>query len=153
MRYLVHTVRAINWEEIVRVFAALPTPVIAGIALYIAWEQKQINRGQFRVALLDRRFKVFEATAELVAKIQSHARLGQEDLHIFLYETRGNEFLFGDDIKAYLNEVYERASTVHALEGAPQDLEDLRAALLWFFGQGEEMKRRFAKYMTFRDDF
>ncbi len=79
MRYLVHTVRAINWEDIVRVFAALLTPVIAGIALYIAWEQKQINRGQFRLALLDRRFKVFEATAELVAKIQSHARLGQED--------------------------------------------------------------------------
>jgi hypothetical protein len=153
MHCVLQILHAVDPEKLVGVFAALLTPTIAGIAVYIAWQQHKINRGQFRLALLERRFRVFDATGELIATVLRQGRVSAEDLQKFLWETRDNEFLFGADIKAHLDEVYKQASSVYALEGAGPNAAERVAALKWFVGQYEEVKQKFAKYMTFRDDF
>jgi len=100
MNSLVSTLCATDWEKVVRVFAALLTPTIGAIALYIAYQQHVINRRQLRLALSDRRLAVFNSTMKLIAAVIRNARVELDDLYTFLLETRDHEFLFGPDIAA-----------------------------------------------------
>jgi hypothetical protein len=76
------------------------------------------------------------------------------DLKEFLWDTKESEFLFGSDIKAYLHELYGKASDVYALENPVDDEQrSLRKETLkWFSGQGDELKKKFGKYMAFREN-
>jgi hypothetical protein len=144
---------SIDWEKVVKVFAALLTPTIGCLAVYIAWQQHKTNKNQFRLALLDRRAKVFNATGELIGRILRRGKVYNEDLMQFLYDTRENEFLFGPDIAAYLHELYGKASDIYSLEDAVDEEPKKQriAALKWFSGQGDEAKKNFGKYMAFRE--
>jgi hypothetical protein len=107
MSELMHGFCLIDWEKLVRVFAALLTPVIACVAAYIAWQQYKTNKNQFRLALFERRLKLFNFTGDLIAVALRQGRVGNDDLTKFLWETRESGFLFGPDIFAYLHELYE----------------------------------------------
>ena len=139
--------------EVVSASAALLTPMIAVVALYIAWQQHRTNRNQFRLALLEKRLKIFNGAAELIGKVLRLGRIESEDLSQFLWETRESDFLFGPDIADYLKEVYGKAADVHVF-GEPvteEQREHRKAAILWFSGQGEELKGQFSKYMAFKE--
>jgi hypothetical protein len=140
----------INWDELVKIFSALLTPVIAIVAVYIAWLQNKTNKNQFRLALLERRLKVFNAAGELIGKVLTHARVEVADLQKFLWETRESDFLFGSDIREYLDQLYGKASDVHVL-ATPEEAHRQGDALRWFSGQGDEIKKQFGHYMTFKD--
>jgi hypothetical protein len=132
MSDLTHGFCLIDWEKLVRVLAALLTPVIACVTAYIAWQQHKTNQNQFRLALFERRIKVFNFTGDLIAAVLTQGRVGNDDLNKFLWETRESGFLFGPVVSAYLHELYEKASDVYALEGAVDEApkEKRRAALL-----------------------
>jgi hypothetical protein len=140
----------IDWQELVKIFSALLTPVIAIVAVYIAWQQHRTNRNQFRLALLQRRLKVFDAAGELIGIVLTRARVEMADLQKFLWETRESDFLFGSDIRNYLRELYGKAADVHVL-GTPEDAHRQGEVLKWFSGQGDQIKRVFGRYMTFKD--
>jgi hypothetical protein len=143
----------VDWDRVVRIFSALLTPVIALLAAYIAWQQHKTNRNQFRLALLDKRIRVFTGAGELIATVLREAKIDSDGLAKFLWETREGDFLFGPDITAYLHELYGKAADVHVYEDAvDQELRNQRKeALLWFSRQGDELKRRFGKYMAFKN--
>ncbi len=143
---------SIDWEKVVRVFSALLTPAIALLVAYIAWQQHKTSKNQFRLALFERRLKVFNSTGELIGTVLRRGAVTNDDLMNFLYGTRENEFLFGPDIAAYLHELYGNASDVNSLEGAidQESRQQRRAALKWFSGQGDEAKRKFGTYMAFK---
>jgi hypothetical protein len=139
-------------EKLTRVFAALLTPTIGAIAVYIAFQQYKTNKNQFRLALLERRLKVFDSASELIATVLRHARVDVPDLTKFLSGTRESEFLFGSDIAVYLHELYGKAAEVYALADVPLEEANQRAEVLkWFSGQGDEAKKKFGKYMAFRE--
>jgi tRNA A-37 threonylcarbamoyl transferase component Bud32 len=148
-----HAFCTVDWEKLVRVVSALLVPVIAGVTAYIAWQQSKNNKNQFRLALMERRSKVFNATGELIATILRQARINNDDLAKFLWETRETEFLFGSGIAKYLHELYEKAVDVYSLENAvdEQPRRQRVDALRWFSGQGDESKKKFGEYMAFRD--
>lgn len=144
---------SVDWERLVRVLSASLVPLIGIVTTYIAWQQHKTNKNQFRLALFDRRLKVFDSTGELTAIVLRQGRVGADDLVKFLRETSESEFLFGSDIAAYLHELYEKASVVHALEDAvdAESRQKMREVLVWFSGQGDAMKTKFGKYMAFRE--
>jgi hypothetical protein len=141
-----------DWEKLVRVFSALLTPAIALLVAYIAWQQQKTSKNQFRLALFERRLKVFNSTGELIATVLRRGKVANDELVNFLYDTRENEFLFGPDIAAYLHELYGKASDVYSLEGATDEESKKQRieALKWFSGQGDEAKKRFGIYMAFK---
>ena len=150
---LTHVFCAIDWGKVVNVFSALLTPVIAGVTTYIALQQYKTNKNQFRLALFDKRLEVFNAAGELIGTVLSRARADNDDLRKFLWETRQNEFLFGSDIAAYFHEIYSKASDVYSLEGATDEgsIQQKAAALIWFSGKGDEIKKKFGTYMAFKE--
>ena len=147
------TVCSIDWEKVVRVLSASLVPVIGAVTTYIAWQQHKTNKNQFRLALFDRRLRVFDSAGELIGTVLRSGKVEVDDLLKFLRETRENEFLFGSDIAAYLQELYGKASDVYSLEDASDagPRNQRKEALIWFGGQGDEIKQRFGKYMAFRE--
>jgi hypothetical protein len=133
------------------VLSGLLTPLIALLAVYIAWQQHKTNRDHFRLALLERRLKVFNGTQELIGAVLRRTQIGPNELQKFLWETKEGDFLFGADITNYLHELYKRASLIWTYEEVTdQELRNERKdALIWFSGQGDEAKKNFAQYMAF----
>ena len=145
---LVQTIKVL--AALVSVCSALLTPTIGAIAVYIAYQQHVTNRRQLRLALFDRRLRVFNSTASLIAGILQRGRVEHNDLFAFLRETRECDFLFGPDIAEYIKLVYEKGLRVHAeFVARDHDLQDRVELMNWFSGQMEEAKKKFGKYMAF----
>jgi hypothetical protein len=91
----------IDWEKLVRVLAALLTPVIAIVTTHIAYQQYQTNRGQHGLDLFEKRLAVFNSTMTLISSIAQRGRVENLDqLFNMIRETRDHEFLFGPEIGA-----------------------------------------------------
>lgn len=141
----------INWAEVGRVLSALLTPLIAVLTGYIAIQQYRINRAEFRLALRDRRMKVFESTMELIGTVLRKARVETDDLNKFLVGTSDGEFLFESDITGYLTAVYDKAVELYALTDASDEdrREKWKITIEWFVSQTGEAKKKFTKYLAF----
>jgi hypothetical protein len=143
---------SIDWERLVRILSALLTPVIALLAAYIAFQQYKTNKNQLRLALFEKRLKVFNSAGELIGTVLREAKIELADLKKFLWETRESDFLFGADITEYLHKLYGKASDLYALKDLPpEEIHRQTEVLLWFSGQGEELKKKFGMYMAFKD--
>lgn len=150
-----HALWHVDWEKIVRVSNALLTPLIAAVAIYIAYQQYLVNHRQHRLALFEKRMKVFNSTMTMIATIVRATRVELNELFIFLQETREHEFLFGPEIGAYINGVYSKGVELHARDfgtttGRQIDIEKSTELLTWFSGQSAIARNKFLKYVDFR---
>jgi hypothetical protein len=143
-----------EWEKVVPILSAMLTPAIALLATYIAWQQHKINKDQFRLGLFERRLKLFDSAGKLIATVIGSGKVADANLKEFLWDTKESEFLFGSDIKAYLADLYGKASDVYTLENAADEPQknQRKQTLLWFSGQGDGLKKKFGKYMAFREN-
>ena len=88
----------IDWEGWVRLLNALLTPLIAALAIYIAYQQYQINRRQYRLALFEKRMVVFNSIMNLIAAVAGEGKVERQKLFAMMRETRDHELLFGSEI-------------------------------------------------------
>jgi hypothetical protein len=138
----------IDWDKLVRLSALLST-VIALLALYISWRQQKTN---IRLALMDKRLKVFLATRKLFVTVLGEAGIGTDRLIGFRWETQESEFLFGPDISAYLDALYKKAADLDVYEGVSSQgmLNERNEILLWFHHQYGDLKKKFGKYLSLK---
>ena len=159
------------WVKVAQIVTALLTPAIAvwiGIlSSRIQHQQSTIQKQQantshlqFRLALMERRMKVFNATQEFIALVLREARIETlEPLFTLLRETRESQFLFGSEISGYIDELYKKGARLHAIAAAsrPRDIirpEDIPVAYeinVWFSGQIDIAREKFLKYLDFRE--
>jgi len=114
-------IREVDWRLIVACFQGLLTPVIAGIAVYIARQQWKTAAYRVKFDLYDRRIRVYERVREILGLMYTTVS-DDARLHELLRDTRDAEFLFGSEIKNYIEEVFQRAS---ALSSAHQHLREI----------------------------
>ena len=137
--------------SIMPVLAALLTPTIAAVAVLIAYEQFVINRRQYRLALFEKRYAIFNATAKFIAVILQEANISVRQCIQLLQDTRDSEFLFGKDVTEFIDEVYKKAVALHAhmAMGADhaQQGHDINE---WFAGKIAEARTIFGRYLDFR---
>jgi hypothetical protein len=121
----------------------------------VAGEKSQnTNRRQYRLALFDRRMKVFNSVMELTAAVLRDGRADLDRLFEFIREARDHEFLFGPEIKAYIDELYRSGVELHARRAAGvgrDEIERETELLEWFSGQSAEARQKFLKYIDFRE--
>jgi len=153
----------IDWLKVAQVLQALLAPVIAiaaavisRISIQIQRRQADTNRLQYRLALFDKRMKVFNSTMDLIAVILREARIEQKRVFQFLHETQEGDLLFGPEIREYLDELYNKASELHLKEvggrqGEQEDIQKETELLKWFSGQGAVATKKFLKYIDFRE--
>ena len=66
------------------IFSGFLTPVIAILAVYIAWQQYRINRYNARFDLFDRRYNIFDTLMNLLGHIAQRSDIADEKLNEFL---------------------------------------------------------------------
>lgn len=139
---------SIDWDEVVRVFSALLTPTIAGIAVYVAYQQYATNKRQARLALFDRRLAVFNSVMKMLGEILKNAQAEMSQLFTFLSETRDAEFLFGPEIAIYIDKIFKKGGELRAKHAAGYYGEDPEL-LTWFQEQGQSARDKFRPYLHF----
>jgi len=139
-----------GWERFVSVSAALLTPIIGFLAVWIAYQQHSTQKRQLKLSLFDRRWKVFDAVRTLIGVIIARANVTQDELRTFLTNTSGSEFLFGPEIQGFSKSIYDRAVELEMLRSLPApDAAQLQGVLHFFGGKTQEATELFGKYMAF----
>jgi hypothetical protein len=137
------------------------TLVIAIIAVMISWRQHKTNAGKVKLDLFDRRFRVFDAVRKLIGVVLRNGGAPPEELQEFYLETLEADFLFGTDIRSYLNEIHRRADKLwtesklvrDALRGEPSPIDRTKwakehpAEMKWFDDQVRVVTETFKKYL------
>lgn len=141
--------------------------IIAILLAYIAWQNYRINEAGFyinkdklRLDLFDRRYKIFEAFRALFLDFAINAKVDSTKLSEFIINTTDTEFLFGNEVTLYREEVKDnlfRLRTIHGrLErGVPEDVERGKLAEEaekleeWLVSQNDHIKKLFKKYLRF----
>jgi hypothetical protein len=144
-----------------QILQALLTPVIGGIAVYIAWQQWKVNERKFALDRYERRLRIYQHVVELLRLIVRDFKPEIHDLLKFSTDTAEADFLFGEEISKYLNEIYThgvdlntaRAEYRDFRQPAPEGYDHQRVvdALTreekWFVGQFAVAKEKFKKYL------
>jgi hypothetical protein len=147
------------------------TVVIAISVAIVAWQNYRIGRSNFYIAkdklrldLFDRRLKVFEACQKLFSFVLREGRPTSAELTNFLERTANSEFLFGKDIRNYIEEVQVKGLKIiqlnRRLDSERLEVGDIRTKLAyelsdleeWFINQFKESREIFRKYLHFTID-
>ncbi len=143
----------VTWPNAAIVIQGVLTLVIAGIAVAIQRQQAVTNTIQLRLALFERRMKVFDATLDLIALVMRQARIDLSELVNFLIATREHSHLFGQEITDYITLLHQKGLDLWTLREGVSEPEDIRRRtelLTWFAKQTEVTHDKFLKYIDFR---
>ena len=89
-------------KAILDTLSALLTPAIAVVTTTIVVLQYRTARQKWRLDLFDKRYPVFIATMSFIASVVQKASIKEEDLFLFVRESKDRDLLFGDEVKAHL---------------------------------------------------
>ena len=108
---------------------------------------------------LDRRYKVYDATRKFLSEIVSHAKFEDRQLLEFNAGTSDGEFLFGNEVVEYLNEIRKRSVDLRTHqriydplpvgEERTRHVEAAHHQIVWLSDQLVSMKSVFAPYLSF----
>jgi uncharacterized ubiquitin-like protein YukD len=147
--------------NILDLLKGLLTPAIAIGTTYIAWQQWKTNQRKLILDRYDRRLKVFEETRSLIAQVIQRATVSYDELGKFYFNVSEAEFLFGDDISIYIDEIYQRGIHLaycteqyrdfnqEVLPGYDHEaiVKGKHEELSWFVEQTRVLKAKFRKYL------
>jgi hypothetical protein len=145
-------------EKMIQTLSGFLTPIIAIITTLILFWQFRLEKNRWRLALYDKRYQIYLATMQYLSFIMQYANLTDEELFKFLRNSKDKEFLFGDDIKHYLEELYKKGNDLRLYntlrknetieEKRVKAIEKEHELLEWFSKQLEESKKIFGEYLT-----
>jgi len=146
--------------ECVEILSALLTPVIAIIAVYIAYRQYQIEKSKLNLELYDRRLHIYEEVKKIISIIVQKASAEPEEMFNFRSAVSEADFLFDSDITDYIQEIWDRGfnliqnNQLYSRSPSPQDYDHeavtdaIHQECMWFADQFEPVKSKFKKYLT-----
>ena len=146
-----------------RIDPALLSPVatlVVGIAVaFIALRQWLLARYKLRLDLFEKRYKVYEASAQFLSIILSHANFNDDDLRAFNIGTRDVVFLFPKHLKDYLHKIRCRALDMRLFQEqfTPLPVGEERSKLVqkhhdelaWLSDQLTKLPEIFAPFLGF----
>lgn len=149
-------------KDFVEILSAALTPLIAIIAVYIAYQQYKVNHHALRNQLYERRHRVFEATMSYLAEIMRHGKTDYRRVAQFYAETSEAEFLFTEKVTNHLETLYQNGINLEELgdklypsDGSPGVTGDERSQATkrkadlfkWFYRQLSQTREIFRKDM------
>ncbi len=149
-------------EHIIDLIKLLLTPLIAVIAVYIAWQQWKTNRQKLNLEKYDRRLHVYEEVRKILSIILRDAKVNQEELLKFRTSVSEADFLFGPEIPEYIDEIYKhglnlwkwnqqyRDFTQKVPDGYDHNkvVKEMHKELEWLREQYQPAKEKFKKYLN-----
>jgi hypothetical protein len=144
-----------------QILQALLTPVIAGIAVYIAWQQWKVNARKLALDQYERRLRIYQRVVEMLRFVCSKFSPEIHDLMMFSSDTAEADFLFGPEIPKYIDEIYSRGVDLNTANAEYRDVfqpspagydhqkivNAMTEQKKWFVAQFSVAKEKFRKYI------
>jgi hypothetical protein len=92
-----------------QILQGLLTPVIAVIAVYIAWQQYKVNERKFAFDQYERRLHVYQEVHAFLMLVIRDFKPEVSDLQKFTVVTAEADFLFKSEISDYVDKMVKRA--------------------------------------------
>lgn len=148
-------------DEILKISQGLLTPIIAIITTYIAWQQWKLNRDKQRFERYEKRLKIYEEVVRFISIGIRNANYDNLELMMFRSKVSEADFLFGDDIVKYIEELHISAVNLHRWKSEYRDstqiksegynheevVENMHKELRWIASQLEPARELFKKYL------
>ncbi|MFZ2752356.1 MAG: hypothetical protein WAZ48_02810 [Lysobacteraceae bacterium] len=103
-----------DMKSFIEIMTAFMTPLIASIAVFIAWQQWKTNALKVKTDVYDRRFRVYDETVKLLNIIARDANISIEDISKFSAATSEAVFLFKEDIPSYIEMIRTRSISLYS---------------------------------------
>ncbi len=149
--------------DFINLFSAALTPLIALIAIYIAWQQHKTKKDTFRLALYDRRLKVYERLKNILIIATSKGDVPLDAVDQYQIDTAEAVFLFDSDVSQYVDTVRKHAIDLRAAsdrlyeqnlpvgDERKQVVQQKSELVKWFMEQSKEATEIFQKYLRFSE--
>ena len=152
---------ACSLQAAIDVFSAFLTPVIAVIAVCIAYQQAKTNRRRLELNLYEGRLRVYQAVIHFLDEVLTELSPAPQDIFDLRKDTAEADFLFESDVREYIQELIACAAKLRRgkreygdhQKAPPEgyDHDKVVEALLqeeeWFFEQRQAALELFAKYL------
>jgi hypothetical protein len=153
---------SICFELLRGVPAAVVALLVGGIAAGIAYRQYGVARARLKLDLFEKRFAIFHKTWEILSEV---VMKGTREKNYGLATPFNNflpeaQFLFGEPIKKYLDEVSSRWTRLYGLEAERGEegidrhanISEARELKCWFHEQASTgVKAQFDPYLNFEN--
>ncbi|HEX9000672.1 MAG TPA: hypothetical protein VGB07_12275 [Blastocatellia bacterium] len=96
-------------DEALKISQGLLTPVIGIVATYIAWQQWKTNQNKLNLDRYERRLQVYKEVVRYISVGIRDASYDDSELMTFRSKVSEADFLFGDEIPKYIDELHQRA--------------------------------------------
>ncbi|MEX1107435.1 MAG: hypothetical protein WEC00_00860 [Dongiaceae bacterium] len=106
----------IEHTSLVDWLAALLTPVIGVIAIYVAWQQWKLNKRRLKLDLFDKRCEVYKAVKELHSNIIVHGYASEEIIGKFQLTTIDCVFLLDQRLDVSMQSLTKKALELLSME-------------------------------------
>jgi len=153
----------------IQILSALSAPVIGGAAVYIArqqWRtadlQRDTNEKRWKHERYERRLKVYQEVMKILSLVISSAHPDVKDLWAFRRETAEADFIYGDDVQKYIEEIYRKGVELYSANRQYRDVtmephpsgynhvavvDRMDKAIEWFGGQFSHARELFRPYL------
>jgi hypothetical protein len=146
-------------EDLIKIFSALLTPIIAIVTTYIAVQQYRLSKFKVRHELFERRLAVYKAVMEFISSTSRHKSNVDESAVRMIRETADSYFIFKTDIAEYIRVLYDKGidlSTINlelsdpTMERGERKLKSKERSdmLKWFGQQYDITSDKFRKYLA-----
>jgi hypothetical protein len=147
----------IDISKIAAGLGAMLTPLIAIITVVILVLQYLLAARTWTLALYEKRYAVFRFTMEYITSVVQDTTMTADRLSRFLAQTRESEFLFHQEIDAFMKTLHSKGNDLLTTQSdikAERDeaqrakyVETHRQILNWFGDQLAVATRRFGRYL------
>jgi len=145
-----------------QILQGLLTPVIAIVALYIAWQQYKVNERKFAFDQYERRLRVYQEVRAVLTLVMRDFKPDFIELQKFRAAAAEADFLFEPEISQYLDEVFSRGWKLRCAHDEYRDfsqgpppagydhqkvVNEMMEEQKWFTEQPELAIQKFKKYL------
>jgi len=130
------------------IVAAWVTSTFSSKQTKIAQTQADIASGRLKIDLFDKRMSTYDAIKEVITEIVRHDVVTNESTNAYVRAIDKAEFLFGPEIKEYLDELYKTLLQHHATGATIESLPDSQRSKAI-----DAQARRFQKISDFYTEF
>lgn len=133
--------------------------VIAAMVAWVGWQQLATAKAKLNLDLFKDRLPIYTATRRILEVFSGSTGLVPwEPLNALLELIPGAALLFGDDIRAYMQEIHQMATQYNALNQTAQAgphyatqevIQGITDRRQWFAIQRGQIHKKFDPYMSF----
>lgn len=145
-----------HWTAYVTAFTV---PVVALFAAYIAYRQWRTSQSKLKFDLFEKRMLVYQAARDMLGFVASHGKTTHDEQIKYLSGIQPARWLFGPEIAAYLDELWEKIVDLELHQtmvyDAPHDDQERQKHVLlkadtlkWLMKQYSVLDEKCAAYLS-----